>query len=151
MAGPFWDPRSQADHEAMRDILAPLIVASRDKNFIGQDAAKAQTYAWRLSLADVPRPILKEAITRIVHRGITWMPKPGEVKDECAKVMAAKRQAAFQLLIEDCDHSSHFEEVDGRLQRCACWKRAKAAADAVGQAIALPPSREDAAEPELLS
>jgi len=65
-----------------------------------------------------------------------------------AKVMAEKRQAAFQLLIEGCDHSSHFEEVAGRLQRCPCWRRAKAAADAVGQAIALPPSREDLMEIE---
>ena len=31
-------------------------------DFIGKEAAGAQTYAWRLSLADVPRPILEEAI-----------------------------------------------------------------------------------------
>ena len=55
---------------------------SQNRNFIGKEAAKAQT-SLRLSLADVPRPILEEAIDWLVTRGITWMPKPGDVKAEC--------------------------------------------------------------------
>lgn len=147
----FWDPRSDVDHAAMRDLLAPLIVASRDRSFIERAGAKAQTYTWRISLADVPRPILEEAITRLVQRGVTWMPKPGDVKQECAKVMAEKRKAAAAVHLADCDHSSHFIEIDGWMRRCACWKRAQQAMAQVGQAIALPPSREDRSEMETFS
>jgi hypothetical protein len=143
----FWDVRSDEDHVAMATLLAPLIVASQNRNFIGKESARAQTYAWRLSLADVPRPILEEAIDRLVNRGITWMPKPGDVKEECAKVMAEKRKAAAALFLDGCEHSSHFIEIDGKNERCDCWKRALAAAEAVGQQIALPlMSREDQQE-----
>lgn len=143
----FWSAQSDEDHQAMATFLAPLIVASQNRNFIDKQAAKAQTYAWRISLADVPRPILKEAIERIVNRGITWMPKPGEVKEECAKVMAAKRKAAAALHLNNCEHSSHFiEGLTGRMERCPCWKRAQRAMESVGQAIALPDSREDQME-----
>lgn len=143
---PFWDPRSDDDHKAMAQLLAPLIVASRDRNFIDQKAAKAQTYAWRISLADVPRPIVEEAIANLVRAGINWMPKPGEVKAECAKVMATKRKLAAALHLESCDHSSHFiENEKGQLERCPCWKRAQQAMEDVGQAIQLP-AREDTAE-----
>ena len=147
-ATPFWDPRSEDDHFAMADLLAPLIVASKDRNFIGKEAAKAQTYAWRLSLADVPRRIFEEAITNLILAGIDWMPRPGEVKKECAKVMAAKRKAAARLHLADCDHSSHFIEEPDRFgvlwaTRCPCWQRAQVAMDLIGQAIALPDGREE--------
>jgi len=152
MAAPFWDPRSDADHLEMASLLAPLIVASRDRNFIDKGAAKAQTYAWRLSMADVPRPILEEAIANMVRRGVTWMPRPGDVKAECAKVMAAKRQAAIALHLDSCEHPRQFEEFTDRNgvvrnRKCSCWKRAQHAADLIGQAI-LPPSREETRELE---
>jgi hypothetical protein len=143
MSAPFWDPRSDADHRAMAQLLAPLVVASQNRNFISPEAAKAQTYTWRLTLADVPPAILEEAIGRIVLRGITWMPKPGEVKDECAKVLAEKRKAAMVLHLGHCDHSSHYEEFTDRngvtrTRRCACWRRALTAADQVGLPIQAP-------------
>ncbi len=142
----FWDPRSDADHVAMARLLAPLIVASRDRNFIDKASATAQTYTWRISLADVPRPILETAIENLIRRGVAWMPRPGEVKAECAKVVAAQRTAAAKVHLEDCEHSSHFIEIAGRVQRCPCWTRAQLAMAQVGQPIALEPSREDRQE-----
>jgi len=152
MTAPFWDHRSDDDHKAMAKLLAPLVVASQNRNFIDPQAAKAQTYTWRISLADVPRLILEEAITRIVTRGITWMPKPGEVKDECAKVLAEKRKAAMVLHLDGCEHSSHFEEFTDRngvtrTRRCGCWQRAITAADRVGLPLS-PAHREEPKEIE---
>lgn len=142
----FWDPRADADHDAMKRLMAPLIVASRDRNFIDKAAARAQTYAWRVSLADVPPAIVEEAITNLVRRGVDFMPRPGEVKAECKKVLDAKRAAAAKVHLEDCDHPSRFIEIDGKMRRCPCWTRAQTAMDLVGQPIAWPPSREDAQE-----
>jgi len=144
MTAPFWDHRSDADHKAIAALLAPLVVASRDRNFVTTEAAKAQTYTWRISMADVPRPVLEEAITRLLVRGVTWMPKPGEVKAECATVMAEKRKAAMASHLAGCSHPRHFEEfVDPqgiiRNRKCACWLRALDAADLVGPPIALLP------------
>lgn len=144
----FWDVRSDEDHELMARFLAPLIVASRDRNFIDKKAARAQTYAWRLTLADVPKSIVEQAITNIVARGVTWMPKPGDVKQECAKVIEQKRKALRDHYLSACTHSSQWEDTDKGVQRCACWQGLQTALANVEQPIALPASREDSAELE---
>lgn len=142
----YWDVRSEADHKAMAALLAPLIVASRDRNFISVEAAKAQTYAWRLSLAEVPRPIVAEAIAAIVARGVTWMPKPGEVKAECAAIVERTRKAVRQHFLESCRHSSQWIDSPKGLERCPCWKGMQKALEQVERPIELPASREELAE-----
>lgn len=142
----FWDVRDEADHELMAQLLAPLIVASRDRSFIDRRAAKAQTYAWRLTLAEVPKPIVAAAIDRLVARGVTWMPKPGDVKKECAAVVEEKRKQLRTQILTDCTHSSQWVDGDRGLERCPCWKRLQAALAEVERPIALPPSREERQE-----
>lgn len=148
MADPtvIWD-RMNSDHRArFAMLLAPLIAASRTKDYETTEKATVQLHTWMISMREVPESILSESIANLVNAGVTWMPKPGDLKAECAKVMAAKRKAAAAVHLEDCDHSSHFIEIDGKNERCPCWKRAQQAMACVGQAIALPPSREDSQE-----
>lgn len=154
--GAFWDARSDSDHLEMATLLAPLILASQNRNFMDKQAAKAQTYTWRLSLADVPKPIVAEAIAGLVAKGVTWMPKPGEVKAECAKVQERKRQQAYLAAIPEecptCGREKAFEgarwkevTINGvaRLAPCDCRQLALQAAERAGQAIALPPAPGD--------
>jgi hypothetical protein len=142
----FWDVRSDDDHALMARFLAPLIVASQNRNFIDKQAAKAQTYAWRLTLADVPKPIVEQAIANLVARGVTWMPKPGDVKKECAEVVNQKRKLVRQHFLESCTHSSQWIEGERGLERCPCWLGMQKALEQVDRPIELPPSREDFAE-----
>lgn len=137
----FWNRDREEDRVAFARVIAPLVAASRTKTFTRPEAT-----AYMLSMQDVPPSILADAVSALLQRGVDWMPKPGDLKTECAKVMAAKRKAAAAVHLQGCDHSSHFIEVDGRMQRCPCWKRAQQAMSDVGQAITLPPSREDQLE-----
>lgn len=137
----FWRRDHKQDRTRFALLMAPLIGASRTKSFTRHEGT-----AYILSMQDVPPAILEAAVEALVQAGVTWMPKPGELKKKCADVMAAKRKAAAAIHLDDCDHSSHFIEVNGRQRRCPCWDRAMQAMDAVGQAIALPPSREDQME-----
>lgn len=137
----FWNRENESDRKKFALILAPLVGASRTKSFTRHEGT-----AYILSMQDVPPAILEDAVASLVRQGVTWMPKPGELKAECAKVMAKKRKAAAALHLTDCDHASHFIEIDGRNKRCPCWERAQQAMAAVGQAIALPASREDQME-----
>lgn len=137
----FWRRDNEDDRKKFALLLAPLVGASRTKSFTRHEGT-----AYILSMQDVPPAILEDAVASLVQLGVTWMPKPGDLKAECAKVMAAKRKAAAAMHLESCDHDSHFIEIDGRNERCSCWKRAQQAMADVGQAIALPASREDASE-----
>ena len=141
MANQFWRRDSEDDRKKFALILAPLVGASRTKSFTRHEGT-----AYILSMQDVPPEILAAAVESLVQAGVTWMPKPGDLKAECAKVMAAKRKAVAAIHLEGCDHSSHWIESDAGLERCPCWKRAQDAMAAVGQAIVLPASREDAME-----
>lgn len=138
----FWNRDNEDDRKKFALILAPLVGASRTKSFTRHEGT-----AYILSLQDVSPEILTAAVESMVKQGVTWMPKPGDLKAECAKVMAAKRKAVAAIHLESCEHSSHFiENEQGRQERCPCWTRAQQAMAAVGQAIALPASREDQME-----
>lgn len=137
----FWRRDNEDDRKRFALLMAPLIGASRTKSFTRHEGT-----AYILSMQDVPPAILEAAVEQLVREGVTWMPKPGDLKKTCAEVMAAKRKSAAAMHLDGCEHSSHFIEIDGRMQRCPCWKRAQEAMANVGQAIALPPSREDAVE-----
>jgi hypothetical protein len=139
----YWDRMNPEHRERFGIMLAPLIAASRTKDYETKEKATVQLHTWMISMREVPPEIIEEAIATIVNRGVIWMPKPGDLKAECAKVMAKKRKAAAAMHLENCDHSSHFIEINGRMERCPCWKRAQHAMASVGQAIALPPARED--------
>lgn len=140
--GAFWNPHDETDRDAMRDLLVPLIIASRCRDFIDKTMARAQTYTWCVTMRDVPREILALAIERIVGGGVTWMPKPGEVKKICHDIIAAKQAEARRGALAKCKHSGHWitTNVDGveRMKRCACWERGEQLALKVAPPIALP-------------
>jgi hypothetical protein len=134
----FWRRDDEDDRKRFATLLLPLVGASRTKSF-----TRAEGTAYILSMQDVPPAILEEAVVRLVRAGVTWMPKPGDLKTECAKVMAEKRATAARLHLSECTHSSHWIEIDGKLQRCPCWTRAQQAMLDVGHQIALPPKEDD--------
>lgn len=134
----FWRRDNEEDRQRFATLLLPLVGASRTKSF-----TRSEGTAYILSMQDVPPAILEAAVVRLVKAGVTWMPKPGELKAECAKVMSERRAAAAQLHLSECTHSSHWIEVDGAMQRCPCWTRAQQAMLEVGQALALPPAPSD--------
>lgn len=147
MAEPIWD-RMNADHrERFGVLLAPLIAASRTKDYETKEKATVQLHTWMISMSDVPEVILTEAIANLVNAGVTFMPKPGEVKAACAAVVAKKRKAVREHFLSACTHDSHWiDGPNGSVSRCPCWVGLQKALEQVEKPIALPPSREDAME-----
>ena len=154
-----WDRLNEAHRAAFARMLAPLIAASRSKDYETKEKATVQLHTWMLSMRDVSPVIIEEAIANLITAGVTWMPKPGELKAECAKVMTRKRLEAYEdslpALCPTCHREKDYKgarwkevSINGvdRLVQCDCRTVALEAADRVGQAIALPPSREDALE-----
>lgn len=149
----YFDRTKEADRHAFGVLLAPLIVASRTKDFADPAKAKTQLHVWMLSLGDVPPAILTEAVERLIAEGITWMPRPGDVKVVCCNIVDERRAAAARqakALQEDCPdcHGTGWADVEGpsAVVRCNCLKRALELIRAAGEAIprpALPPSSDE--------
>lgn len=134
-----WD-RMKPDHrEKFAVMLAPLIAASRTKDYETVEKATVQLHTWMISMRDVAPDVLAEAIDVMVNRGVTWMPKPGELKAECAKVIA-KRRAAAAKLHADCStcHGSRWIHTPQGEVRCGCHVRIMTAMNAVGKPLELP-------------
>lgn len=146
-----WDRRNEQDRAEFAALLAPLIVASRSKDFDGEKA-KPQLHVWMMSLHDVPKDVLRESIERLIQRGVTWMPRPGEVRAECSaavsdrrRVMAA-RGVAVIAECEECHGSTWRERGDGCVERCDCHAHALRLQEGLPAPLALPPAeREDGA------
>ena len=140
-----WDRQSEQARRTFAAILSPLIVASRTKEFIDPASAKTQLHAWMLSMAEVPESVLIEAVALMLERGVTWMPKAGELKQVCAEVVDRRRAVAKAVILErdcpDCHNTRWREVVDQegvtRVARCECWQQAMAAADMVGKPLQL--------------
>ena len=138
----FWDRHSEADRVQFAMFLQPLVIASREKSF-----TKAEASVYLLTLQDVPRDILALGVTKLLQDGVTWMPKPGDIKSACRAVIEAKRLEAGRqaaALLEDCPdcHGSGWREADGGVVRCTCHKRARALMDGMPEPLALPPSND---------
>lgn len=134
-----WDRTSRADQAAMRDLLLPLVAASRSRDFTDTGSAKVQVLAFLQALEDVPRALVAEAVAARVQAGVTWMPKPGELKADCARLRSEARATAAKRILIDCPHTGHWaEDADGRVDRCACWQRAQAAMAAIGAPVQAP-------------
>ncbi len=122
----FWDRHNENDRAQFARFLSPLVIASRTKNFTGAEAA-----VYLLTLKDVPRDILALGVTQLIEAGVTWMPKPGDVKAACAKVIEARRAVAARqakALQDDCPdcHGSGWANAEGpnAVVACLCKKRA---------------------------
>lgn len=153
----FLDRHSDADKAAMKALLMPLVAASRSRDFVDVAAARVQIAAFMQALSDCPRAIVQEAVAAMVSRGVVWMPKPGELKAECARIVGFKRAAVFKEITGSCrlqadgrcNASFFMEDEAGRSRRCDCWTDAQRAMDRIGQPIALPPAQPELRESEI--
>lgn len=134
-----WDRTNRADQAAMRDLLLPLVAASRSRDFADTGTAKVQVLAFLQALEDVPRELVAQAVAARVRAGVTWMPKPGELKADCAKLRTEARAAAFKKAVAGCAHAGYWaENAQGQVDRCACWTRGQAAMAAIGAPVQAP-------------
>lgn len=148
MADKYWDRFSEADRETFAKFLAPLVIASRTKNF-----TKAEASVYMLSVQDVPREILALGVTQLIEQGVTWMPKPGDIKAACCDIVDERRAAAgrqAKALQEDCPdcRGTGWADAEGpnAVVKCLCVKRALELVKAAGEALprpALPPASTD--------
>jgi hypothetical protein len=140
-----WNRHDDADRVQFAKLLQPLVTASRVKDF-----SKAEASVYMLTMEDVPREVLIDAVTRLLHAGVTWMPKPGDLKRACCEVVDARRQTAARhakALQDGCPDclGSGWANAEGpnAVIRCLCTKRALELIQAAGEALtppALPPS-----------
>lgn len=157
MAEALWNARS-IEHLSFfrREVLAPLIVATRPLDLRTPEAVNDAARAWILSLKDVPQAVLVAGVEALLLEGPTWMPRPGDLRRVCAASIAARRKAisaraaAMTAECDDCHGSTLVPIVDGagvtRMTRCVCHKRAMALYEGLPEPLALPPAeREDGA------
>lgn len=129
------------DRIELRDLLRPLTV------LYGIDFDVAQWLTYYRALADVPAPLLVEAVNR-AGQSLKFMPKPAELRafaeDARRSLLAAHPFSACAA----CDESGWVEiEISGvkRVKRCQCWNawQAQLANFGVTSApLALPPAEE---------
>lgn len=103
-----------------------------------------QKRAYVRTLGDVPGDVLLAAADLLINESAAGrkfypMPTAPDVKGACAKVLKQRQQAARDLHLSDCPHSSQWveDEKTGRLKRCPCYERMQAAIASIGT-LALP-------------
>lgn len=151
----IWNPRDVAHQQVFSALLKPAVRASMTTLFDDDVVARETVQTWIMQLHDVPEDVLLEGFARVFGQGITWMPRPGDVRRACAAIIDERRAAAAvtaQQLIADCEdcHGSKFREVVDdagvtRMARCECHRRAVALVDQHPKPIALPPAADDQA------
>lgn len=156
MAESIWDAR-KAEHLShfRRDVLAPLIVATRPMELRTPDAVNDAARAWILSLKDVPAEVLADGVEALLLEGPTWMPKPGDLRRACAASITARRKAisaradAITAECEQCNGSTWEPFIDNegvaRVKRCHCHVRALSLYEGQPAPLALPPAKDDEA------
>lgn len=156
MAEPIWNARNPQHLSVFRrEILAPLIVATRPLELRTPDAIDDAARAWILSLKDVPLDVLTAGVEALLVEGPTWMPKPGDLRRVCAAAITARRReisaraAALSAACEQCHGSTWRPITDGegveRMHRCDCHKAALALYEGLPEPLALPPAKDDEA------
>lgn len=155
----IWSARD-AEHIAFwrRQVLAPLIVATRPPELRTPDAVDDACRAFILSLPEIPEPVLLQGVARLLRTlgPGAWMPKPGDLRGACAAVVAEMRAAAAPAArrriaeCPDCHGSTFVERLDASghtvgMARCACHTEALALTAGLPAPIALPAASEDGA------
>lgn len=132
MADPIWDHRSEEHRHVFLALLAPLILASRTRDFHDSARANDQAIAWILALPEIPYPVLEAGRDRLLRRVLPFMPRPGDLRQACAEVVDEQRARIGQEvaaakaqceLRRDGRCVSDFVEIDGKMQRCDCHVR----------------------------
>ena len=107
-----------------------------------------QVRAYRRALAKIPADIMMDAAERLIDQAAAGrkfypLPTAPEWKAACVAVINTKRQDAFRLGTQGCDHPSFMEsyqDAQGRewTRRCDCYQRGQQLMAAAGQPLALP-------------
>lgn len=154
-SGTLWSARNPQHQAYFASLLKPAVRASGTPLFDDATVGREVVQAWIMQLRDVPSDVLEAGFARVFGQGITWMPKPGEVRAACAAVIDERRRvvaAEARKLMDACevctpDHRGWREITGpdgiGRMHRCECHKAAMLLSDAQPARLALPPERED--------
>jgi hypothetical protein len=144
-----WSARER-DHLAWwrRNVLTPLIAATRPLDLRTPEAVDDTTRAWVLALAEIPQAVLEPGVARLLTTCGKWMPAPSDLRAACAEVVAERRRAlaerhAAMLATCECSGAAGWVEVDGAMARCSCWRAGMALYEGMPEPIALPAARED--------
>ena len=157
MADAIWNARNPEHLRVFRrEVLAPLITATRPTELRTPDAVNDAARAWILSLKDVPADVLVEGVEALLLEASPWMPKPGDLRRVCAGAIKARRKAisaradAITDECEQCSGSTWEPYVDAegvsRVKRCHCHVRALALYEGLPEPLALPPAPAEVSE-----
>lgn len=155
MADALWDARARESVQFFTvHVLAPLIAATRPPELRSAAAVTDTARAWILCLKDVPADILTAGVESLMAAGPTWMPRPGDLRQACAGLIAERRKDAGlrgHALIADCLQcdGTGFERMTVAgveyVKPCGCKARALSLLEGLPQALALPPGDDQAA------
>jgi len=141
------DPNRAAE-DAVIELFAPLVAATKDRDLRDADAVRDQARLWLRLLEDIPRDVLGEAVADLARSVVFW-PRPVEVRKACAAVVERRRLAVArraQAARATCDRGCSAEgwiEVPGpggipHMARCECRKAAERVLAEQPAALALP-------------
>ena len=126
-----WDFRNKEHLDVFNGLLAPLVLASRSRDFMGE-SARHQLVTWVMALDDIPLDVLSAGVQHLLRR-VTWMPRPGELRAACCDIVEERRKNAgrrAKALMANCDQCEgigwRFDTVEGVeiARRCVCFERA---------------------------
>lgn len=150
----IWKPRDPEHVRHFAAYLKPFQRASGSRLFDDPTVTTETVQAWILTLGDVPADVLEEARARVLAEGITWMPRPGDVKRHCVAIVGERIRAIAieaKALTEQCErcHGSGWTEVEiegyARVTRCGCHAAVMQIMAGAPKALPMPTER-DAAE-----
>ena len=105
MTEPRWDFRNEAHLATFTQLLAPLVIASRSRDFLTPEGARSQLAVWIMALDDVPEDVLGEGVKRLM-RVVDYMPRPGQLRSVCCDITDERRRQAAKrarLLRDNCE------------------------------------------------
>jgi hypothetical protein len=152
VADAIWNARDPEHVRHFAAFLKPMQRASGTRRLDDELVALETVQAWILTLAEVPADVLEEARRRVLAEGITWMPRPGDLKRHCAAIVEERRRAYYAgaaSRIAECPRcfgSTWTEvEIDGVAHsvRCGCFVSVIALEANAPKAIALPAAPDD--------
>jgi hypothetical protein len=158
-----WDPHDEPDRAQFAALLAPLAYAARCHDFdaprtpVESREVQMRLTTWMRPFAEVPRDITTEAFTRVLERGVGWMPRADEVKAVCCDIVDERRTAAAKYAQRQQDECLVCRDQRGwmpvvvngveTVDRCGCWRRGRQAIEAAGEPLTRPalPAHEEPA------
>lgn len=147
----IWQHRNVDHIRHFAAFLKPFLRAAGTRLFDDATVAAETVQAWILTLHDVPADVLEEARARLMAEGVTWMPRPGDMKRHCVAIVNERRRvlelqaADIRATCEHCHGSGMLTvEIQGldHARKCSCLAEALALLEQRPAALPLPPERE---------